>query len=280
MMKAKSKAGKLVVALALWAAAFVSVAQAQMPRGREALAVSPGTHATGDTVIGRTSAADRVWGQIAGENRLTPPVIDGNAKAEGPLANAWAAAARDDSPVAEPVLMAHAGEGPLTGFALASTAKARVPFPPVNCFSVDGQSPFFWWGFQKAETGFFATEFDVTPGGYDWAAIGLSQLPIQDDIGAYILFHPGGSMVVENFDHYDSTTTVLYKPGVKYHFVVYVNPQTQVYSVLVTPDGGSLQVLAWGFRFGYTSTPVTSLKYWDLFTRGPHTFAVCNLKVD
>jgi hypothetical protein len=233
MWKANSKAGNSVVALALWAATFVSVAEAQMPGGREA-----------------------------------------------PPASACAGTARDDSPVAEPVLMAHAGEGPLTGLAFASTAKARPPFPPVNCISVDGQSPFFWWGFQKAETGSFSTEFDVTPGGYDWSAIGLSQLPKQDEIGAYILFDSGGSIMVENFDHYDAITTVLYKPGVKYHFFVTVNPQTQLYWVLVTPDGGSQQVLAWGFRFGYTATPATSLKYWDLFTRGPHTFGVCNLKLD
>lgn len=229
-----------LAAWVVWAIAFVSVAKAQPVNNLRVEVIS-----AGDIMV-----ADR-------EATSGKPTDD---------------AARNDA-VAEPVLMADAGKGPLD-----RSVPGIVVFPPRNCFSVNGQFPFFPLRFQRVETGSFRTEFDVTPGP-GGGVIALSQQPTENNfnqMAAVITFKSDGTIVAFNYDTYQATTFMRYVPGVQYHVAVYVGVPGHMYTVLVTPAGGNTQILAWFFAFNFTQSSVTSLDYWDLFTVREDTFKVCN----
>jgi hypothetical protein len=282
MTEIRSVTGKLSLALALWALAFASVARAQAGSSVERRTVSSERHAPSDALVSLNQDTDHITSEIrtgSPQDLTLAPTADSAIAGDILATGTWDAAA-DNDPAAEPLLMAHAGEGPLGGMFPKS-----VVFPPGNCSSVTPQYPYFPMRFQRAQPGFFVTDFDAIPGAgigrpgaVTGAVIGIAQLPDHQEIPAYILFEAGagGIILARNGDNWDWTTTIVYTPGMKYHFRVFADAQTQTYSVFVTPEGGTQQTLAKAFKFGYTPTPVTSFDYWALYTFSDQTLKVCN----
>jgi hypothetical protein len=233
------------------------------------------THATDAAPVSLSPGTDQISSEIRSEGPtdLAWNAASRSAAAGDPLGTQTGEAAVDNRSVAEPVLMAHAGDGPLSGVV------PRIRIGP-NCATVTPQFPSFSPRFNKVETGFFVAEFDAVPGGISGSAVGISPQPDTDNhMAAYILFADDGTILAQNYDHYDAATVIRYTPGVKYHFVFSVSVPAHIYSVQVTPDGGTQQLLAFLFKFHYTELIATSLDYWDLLTVPDHTLKVCNFKL-
>jgi hypothetical protein len=234
------------------------------------------THATDAAPVSLSQGTDQISSEIRSEGPtdLAWNAASRSAAAGDPLATLTEEVAVDNRSVAEPVLMAHAGDGPLSGVV------PRKVLPPPNCAGVTAQFPFFTLRFNRAETGVFTAEFDAIPGGTDGSIVGLSQQPDLGHLAAYIIFSSDGTIQVENLEQYNAATVVRYTPGVRYHFVFYVGVTGHIYSVLVTPDGGAQQLLALFYRFRITALGTTNLDYWDLYTVSNQALKVCNFKLE
>jgi hypothetical protein len=225
-------------------------------------------------------AASHVSSELSNDHRqvVTPATIAPDAKPGDPSPICAEDTEADNDPPAEPLLMAHAGEGPLGGV----TPKIVV-FPPRNCFTI-GEFSSFPLRFQRVETASFTTEFDVTAETDNGGIIGISPQPTADynQMPLIIWFGYHGYMLAWNGDHWDATRYIPYTPGVQYHFVVDVNVQTQTYTVRVNAPGSTQLYLAGLFAFRSYPTPIViaSLDYWDLWTWGSASLKACNFKLD
>jgi hypothetical protein len=265
--------------MALWAAAFLSVAQAQTSSNLKEPVVSSDKQAPTSALVSLKQATDYAASEVKGgglqELRLT--ARGGSAIAEDPRETCPGDAASENGPAAEPVLMAHAGEGPLSG--LAPKIPIIPPIPPPPCLFPSGRK-FLSLGFNVAETGAFITQFDATPGS-GGSEIGLSQGPAFSfsQMAATIGFSTDGTINAFDYNGYPlKNNPVRYTPGVKYHFLVAADLQTHTYSVLVTPAGGTPVWVAQGYRFRFEQSSVTSLDYWDAYA-GWQTLTVCNFSL-
>jgi hypothetical protein len=271
----KTRTTKLAIAMALWAMAFASVARAQTAGNLKELAVSSDRHATDVAPVSLSRGRDHISSEIRSEGPmdLTLNATSGSATAGDPLATWPGDVAADKDSAALPLLMAHAGEGPLSGVVPSAV------LPPPNCASVTAQFPFFPLRFNRPETGIFTAEFDAIPGGTDGSIVGLSQQPDLDHLAAYIIFSSDGTIQAQNLEQYNAATVVRYTPGVRDPFVFYVGVTGHIYSVLVTPEGGAQQLLALFYRFRITQLGTTNLDYWDLYTVSSHALKVCNFNL-
>lgn len=130
---------------------------------------------------------------------------------------------------------------------------------PSNSLDSDGNenwinSPFI------SQSGSFQLEFDATPSANSVDALSvLSQGPAStfSDGIVRIRFALPGIIDVRGASSYTADQQVSYVGGQTYHFRVQVDVSTKVFTVFVTPQGGSEILLASNFSFP-TSAPVVS----------------------
>ncbi|MCH7535303.1 MAG: LamG domain-containing protein, partial [Bacteroidetes bacterium] len=131
------------------------------------------------------------------------------------------------------------------------------------------------------QTGIFTVEYDVTPNGTNIDAItALSLGPGStfSNFSVLVRFNSAGNIDVRNNDTYQADIVLPYTAGVSYHFRLEIDVPQHIYSVYVTPSGGSEQVLASNYDFRLEQNTVTSLDNWGLWA-GVGSHEVCNLVV-
>lgn len=146
------------------------------------------------------------------------------------------------------------GAAPL---AYAATTESSVvaapmadPLPNNTVVSVPGTS----WvnsSFTPRNTA-FELSFDAVPAQANGDnVIGLSNGAANSykSLAAIVRFNNAGQIDVRNGASYQSDASVSYSPGVSYHFRFEVDPTVGVYSVYVTPQGGTEILLASNYSF-------------------------------
>ena len=100
-----------------------------------------------------------------------------------------------------------------------------------------------------AQTSAFVAEFDAVPGAANMdGVVGLSTGAVSSYSGcaAMVRFNDQGAIDARNGGTYAAVTAIAYAAGKSYHFRLAIDPATHIYSVYVTPAGGSEQTLATG----------------------------------
>ena len=114
-----------------------------------------------------------------------------------------------------------------------------------------------------AQSGVFTVTFDVTASSKPISAnVGLSAGPATafSNLAAIIGFDQNGYFNARNGGAYSFTPpTVPYEVGMTYHFRMVINIPTHTYSVFVTPEGGTEQLVASDFAFRTEQSAVASL---------------------
>lgn len=127
----------------------------------------------------------------------------------------------------------------------------------------------------------FMVEFDAKPlGGKIDGLIGLSQFA-GTRFTAYatlVRFSVSGTMDVRNGKSYQAAVTLRYTAGDVYHIRQVVNVPASKYSVYVTPQGGSEQLLAENYSFRYEQAGVPQLASWGLYAQSSG-LEVCNFSL-
>lgn len=109
----------------------------------------------------------------------------------------------------------------------------------------------------------FQADWDAMPtaSGTD-GVMGLSNGPQTDFSGFACLvrfYSVSGTIQARNGGNYAADVTLSYTPNLMYHFRLVVNVSSHVYSVYVTPSGGSEQLLASNYAFRTEQAAVTAL---------------------
>ncbi|MFA6308902.1 MAG: hypothetical protein WC677_04060 [Clostridia bacterium] len=104
--------------------------------------------------------------------------------------------------------------------------------------------------------------FDATPlqNGIDGAinyADSSTDVAGFGDLAMQVRFHPSGYLDVRNGSSFMRTNAVNYTANTKYHIDIYADMDAAIYSVYVTPDGGSKTLLAGDYSFR-TGAPATN----------------------
>ena len=100
------------------------------------------------------------------------------------------------------------------------------------------------------QTGECILEFDATPlsGALD-SQIGLSDGPATDfaSLATAVWFGPSGSIQARNGFTWGARSFVPYRANVQYHFRMEISLATRLYSIYVTPQGGSEIEIGWNY---------------------------------
>jgi hypothetical protein len=131
--------------------------------------------------------------------------------------------------------------------------------------------------------GTFIATFDATPSvsGQN-SAVGLSK-GAQTAFSGFaniVAFATSGIIQARSGGSYVNST-VPFTGGVRYHFRLAINVTTHMYSVFVTPAGGSEQTVGTNFAFRTEQNTVTSLDHWGSWVNSSSsgTLQVCNFAV-
>src|SRR5437660_1205827 len=122
-------------------------------------------------------------------------------------------------------------------------------------------------GWQNAvmtsQTGTFTATFDATPSASPInSVIALSNgaQTAYANFACLARFNPAGDIDAYNGTAYASASTIPYSAGVSYHFRLVVNIAAQIYSIYVTPSGGSEQTVGLNYAFRIADA---NLNYWS-----------------
>jgi hypothetical protein len=131
-----------------------------------------------------------------------------------------------------------------------------------------------------SQTGTFTATFDATPSASPTNAVVALSNGAQTayaNFACLARFNPSGDIDARNGGAYAAASTIPYSAGVSYHFRLVVNVSANIYSIYVTPAGGS--ELTVGLNYGFRISD-TSLSYWGLYvdpsSGGAGTVTVCN----
>jgi hypothetical protein len=130
----------------------------------------------------------------------------------------------------------------------------------------------------------FTVTFDATPSASPTdAVVGLSLNAASafTALAAIVRFNTGGTIDARNGGAYAAATTVPFAANTTYHFRLAVDVAAHVYSVFVTPNGGSEQLIGSNLAFRTEQASVASLDNWatTIDTDGQGTINVCNFTV-
>ncbi|MFW6146343.1 MAG: PKD domain-containing protein [Planctomycetota bacterium] len=129
----------------------------------------------------------------------------------------------------------------------------------------------------STETGTFTVEFDARPNDTNMdgvTGICLGTATTWGDLACIVRFNTGGTIDVRNGGAYGADATVSYAAGTYYHVRMVINVPSHIYSVYVTPDGGSETTLATDYAFRTEQASVASLDSWAIqAVTGTHTVA-------
>jgi hypothetical protein len=133
------------------------------------------------------------------------------------------------------------------------------------------------------QSGSFTATFDAVPSASPSNSIIAFSNGAQNAYAGFatlIRFNLAGTLDVRNGGVYDKSATISYEAGVSYHFQVSVNIPAHTYSVLVTPSGGTQQLLANTFAFRTEQNNVGQLNWVAAFV-GATTGSVslCNFAI-
>jgi hypothetical protein len=150
-----------------------------------------------------------------------------------------------------------------------------------NCTSVGGtwQNTAFSSGASP-----FTVSFDATPSASPTdAVVGLSLNAASSfaNLATIVRFNAGGTIDARNGGAYAATNSVPYSANTSYHFRLVVNVSAHTYSIYVTPNGGSEQVIGSNFAFRTEQAAVASLNNWAavIDAGGQGTLNVCGFAV-
>lgn len=135
----------------------------------------------------------------------------------------------------------------------------------------------------SSRSGSFTATFDATPSvsGQN-SAVGLSK-GAQTAFSGFaniVAFATSGVIQARSGGSYVNSN-VPFTGGVSYHFRLAINVTTHMYSVFVTPAGGSEQTVGTNFAFRTEQNTVTSLDHWGSWVNSTSsgTLQVCNFAV-
>ncbi|MBO9661486.1 heparin lyase I family protein [Dokdonella sp.] len=141
------------------------------------------------------------------------------------------------------------------------------------------------WSHQSlpAQQGDFAIQFDATPSAdHIDSVIGLSDGAADafDDLAAAVSFRPEGHISARNGSAYPGTS-IAYSGGGRYRFRVVVHLRPRVYSIYVTPPGGSERTLGSNFAFRTQQATASRLDQLSSIVAGPTgSTSVCGLRLE
>jgi len=135
-----------------------------------------------------------------------------------------------------------------------------------------------------AHSGTFTASFDAQPSvAKESAAVGISHgaQTAYSGFANLVIFTTNGTIQARNGGSYAALSTINFSPGVNYHFRLAINVSTHMYSIFVTPAGGSEQTVGSNYAFRSEQNTVTSLDHWGALvnTTPGGTLQVCNFTV-
>jgi hypothetical protein len=165
-----------------------------------------------------------------------------------------------------------------TATTIPSPTPTNTPVPNTGCIISAGA----WQNSAiAAQTGTFTAAFDATPNAASMdGVIGFSAGAANDyaNLAAIARFSPQGFIDARNGSAYQANSQIPYTPGVSYRFRLEIDIPNHVYSVFVTPAGGSEQLVANNFAFRTEQSAVGSLNNLALYAKsGSHQ--VCNVAI-
>ncbi len=129
-----------------------------------------------------------------------------------------------------------------------------------------------------AQTGAFTAFFDVVPPDSPInSTVGLSNgaATCNKEMAAIARFNPMGNIDARNGGLYAAASTIPYAAGVTYHFRLVVNVPKHMYSIFVTPEGGSEERVGTDFAFRGGQNTVASLSSMGVWGPGSvYKFAI------
>ncbi|MEK7507868.1 MAG: Ig-like domain-containing protein, partial [Patescibacteria group bacterium] len=133
-----------------------------------------------------------------------------------------------------------------------------------------------------SQTGVFRVEFDAQPlNNFIDGVTGLSQSAAgaYTDLAVIARFNVSGYIDAMNGTAYGAARTIPYSAGVNYHFRLEVDISRHIYSIYVTPQGGSELTLGTDYGFRSPQATVVSLSYWNMISsQGSHT--ICSFVIN
>jgi hypothetical protein len=135
-----------------------------------------------------------------------------------------------------------------------------------------------------SQSGIFTVEFDAVPNNANMDGLtGLSNglTATFNDSAVTVRFNSDGNLDAwdEAVAWYESDTVIAYTPGTTYRFRLVVNVPAHVYTVYVTEEGSSEQLLGAAYQFRSQQSSVASLDQWSVWSfNGTHD--VCNFTVE
>lgn len=144
-----------------------------------------------------------------------------------------------------------------------SSAAAVTTNPGVTISPADGiQSELL----SASQSDVFNVQFDTvlsqapTDAGFALSAGVVSGF---SDMAAIVRFNTSGTFDARDGSVYDADSSVSFDLGVVYHLRMVVDVPNHIYSVYVTPEGGSEQTIASDYAFRTGQQSVTSIAYWS-----------------
>ncbi|MCH7850131.1 MAG: hypothetical protein IH845_00630 [Nanoarchaeota archaeon] len=131
------------------------------------------------------------------------------------------------------------------------------------------------------QSGSFSVSFDVIPDVVNMdglVAISNGAGAVFDDFAVMIRFSTSGIIDARNGAVYSKDVSIPYTQNVKYSFVFEIDVVSHTYTVYVTPEGGSQQILALNYTFRSSQSTVTSLNNWGVYS-GKDSMSVCGFSV-
>ena len=168
------------------------------------------------------------------------------------------------SPVAANATTTLKAVGYATGFATSPVATAvyTINVPGTVVASVGG----VWVNSAMAnQTGTFTATFNATPSADPTnAVIGLSNgsQTAFSGFACAVRFNTSGNIDARNGGAYAAASTISYAPNTTYSFRLVVNVPARIYSIFVTPAGGSEVTVGSNYAFRTEQASVTSLTNW------------------
>ncbi len=99
------------------------------------------------------------------------------------------------------------------------------------------------------------------------------------DLAAIVRFNTQGYIDARNGGSYEAVNTLAYIAGIRYEVSMSINISTHIYSVTVTPAGGSIVVIADNHGFRTEQSSVTELGYLAYVTGGSATHSIEDIKL-
>jgi PKD repeat protein len=165
------------------------------------------------------------------------------------------------------------------GATATATATVTVTTPPITCMT---SSAAFQNYDMTAQTEAFTAEYDVTPSAANMdggIALSTSGVTGYADMATIVRFNTAGQIDARNGGTYAADSVVTYAAGTTYHIRMVVGMLAHVYSVYVTPAGGTEQTLASNYSFRTEQAAVTSLAQWSTWSSyADQTLQICNFK--